>query len=68
MFELSNPLQAWVRVDHHRVDRISMCREELLPMGTPLNRRDLAWSFQGMDACSSVSVPDIHCSVKSATA
>jgi hypothetical protein len=61
--DLRDAVQGRIRVDHYRIRRISVSRQELLLVRRPLNRSHLRRRFQRMQSSSRRAIPDVDRSI-----
>jgi hypothetical protein len=61
--DLRDAVQRWVRVNHYRIRRISVSRQEFLLVRRPLNRSHLRWRFQRVQPSSRRAIPNVDRSI-----
>ena len=66
--DLRDAVQRRIRMNHHRIRRISMSRQEFLLVRRPLNRSHLCRRFQRMQSSSRCAIPNVDRSIVRAAA
>jgi hypothetical protein len=61
--DLSDAVQRRIRVNHYRIRRISVSRQEFLLVRRPLNRSHLRRHFQRMQSSSRRAIPNVDRSI-----